>query len=164
MNLKPTCLWCNSASYFARYLFIKRCPNCCHSFGHWRVTSLFELIPDISGSLSLFNLQRYEEKKYQAIKEPDNLPFCCVFVPRFAIGELATIANRKKVAIRTDFLFPDSWNSFNTVIWSGRAFAAPQSALQRGPSIASWAASQWLPWAPPCPPNKKAAPNWVPLC
>ena len=29
--------------------------------------------------------------------------FCCVFVPRFAIGELATIANRKKVAIRTDF-------------------------------------------------------------
>lgn len=31
--------------------------------------------------------------------------FCCVFVPRFAIGELATIANRKKVAIRTDFCF-----------------------------------------------------------
>ena len=26
-------------------------------------------------------------------------------MPRFAIGELATIANRKKVAIRTDFLF-----------------------------------------------------------
>ena len=35
------------------------------------------------------------------------------------------------------FLFPDSWNSLDTVIWSGRAFAAPQSALQRGPGIAS---------------------------
>lgn len=35
--------------------------------------------------------------------------FCCVFVPRFAIGELATIANRKKVAIRIDFLFLGSW-------------------------------------------------------
>ena len=35
--------------------------------------------------------------------------FCCVFVLRFAIGELATIANRKKVAIRTDFLFLSSW-------------------------------------------------------
>ena len=63
--------------------------------------------------------------------------FCCVFVPRFAIGELATIANRKKVAIRTDFLFLDSWNSFDTVIWSGRSYAASQSALQRGPSVAS---------------------------
>ena len=31
--------------------------------------------------------------------------FCCVFVPRFAIGEFATIANRKKVAIRTVFCF-----------------------------------------------------------
>lgn len=35
--------------------------------------------------------------------------FCCVFVPRFVIGELATIANRKKVAILTDFLFLGSW-------------------------------------------------------
>ena len=35
--------------------------------------------------------------------------FFCVFVPRFAIGELATIANRKKIAIRTDFLFLGSW-------------------------------------------------------
>ena len=35
--------------------------------------------------------------------------FCCVFVPRFAIGELATIANRKKVVIRTDVLFLGSW-------------------------------------------------------
>lgn len=61
----------------------------------------------------------------------------CVFVPQFAIGELAAIANRKKVAIRTDFLFLDSWNSFDTVIWSGRAYAASQSALQRGPSVAS---------------------------
>lgn len=30
-------------------------------------------------------------------------------MPRFAIGELATIANRKKVVIRTDFLFLGSW-------------------------------------------------------
>ena len=30
-------------------------------------------------------------------------------MPRFAIGEFATIANRKKVAIRTDFLFLGSW-------------------------------------------------------
>lgn len=35
--------------------------------------------------------------------------FCCVFVPRFAIGELAAIANRKKVVIRTDILFLGSW-------------------------------------------------------
>ena len=63
--------------------------------------------------------------------------FCCVFVPRFAIGELATIANRKKVAVRADFLFLDSWNSFGTVIWSGRSYAASQSALQRGPNVAS---------------------------
>lgn len=35
--------------------------------------------------------------------------FCCVFVPRFAIEELAAIANRKKVAIRTDSLFLGSW-------------------------------------------------------
>ena len=37
------------------------------------------------------------------------MPFLLRFVPRFAIGELATIANRKKVAIRTDFLFLGSW-------------------------------------------------------
>ena len=42
--------------------------------------------------------------------------FCCVFVPRFAIGELATTANRKKVAIRTDFLFLGSWEGPETVL------------------------------------------------
>ena len=43
--------------------------------------------------------------------------FCCVFVPRFAIGELATIANRKKVAIRTDFLFLGSWEGPPRQCW-----------------------------------------------
>ena len=42
--------------------------------------------------------------------------FCCVFVPRFAIGEFATIANRKKVAIRTDFLFLGSWEGPEAVL------------------------------------------------
>lgn len=42
--------------------------------------------------------------------------FCCVFVPRFAIGEFATIANRKKVAIRTDFLFLGSWEGPETAL------------------------------------------------
>ena len=42
--------------------------------------------------------------------------FCCVFVPRFAIGELATISNRKKVAIRTDFLFLGSWEGPEAVL------------------------------------------------
>ena len=35
--------------------------------------------------------------------------FCCVFVPRFAIGELATIANRKKLQFGPIFLFLGSW-------------------------------------------------------
>ena len=42
--------------------------------------------------------------------------FCCVFVPRFAIGEFATIANRKEVAIRTDFLFLGSWEGPEAVL------------------------------------------------
>ena len=42
--------------------------------------------------------------------------FCCVFVPRFAIGELSTIANRKKAAIRTDFLFLGSWEGPEAVL------------------------------------------------
>ena len=42
--------------------------------------------------------------------------FCCVFVLRFAIGELTTIANRKKVAIRTDFLFLGSWKGPEAVL------------------------------------------------
>ena len=37
-------------------------------------------------------------------------------MPRFAIGELATIANRKKVAIRTDFLLLGSWEGPEAVL------------------------------------------------
>ena len=44
------------------------------------------------------------------------MPFLLRFVLRFAIGELATIANRKKVAIRTDFLFLGSWKGPEAVL------------------------------------------------
>lgn len=37
-------------------------------------------------------------------------------MPRFAIGELAAIANRKKVAIRTDSLFLGSWEGPEAVL------------------------------------------------
>lgn len=41
-----------------------------------------------------------------------NSHFRCVFRLYSTIGEHATIPNRKKVAIRTDFLFLASWGSF----------------------------------------------------
>ena len=48
--------------------------------------------------------------------KPENSRFCCILGPRSAFWRHATIPNRKKVAIRADFLFLSSWGGPEPVL------------------------------------------------
>ena len=119
-----------------------------------------------------YGLSSVPTKRKQAVMQP----ITCAFAPQSAIGKLATIRNRKKVAKTSRLLFLDSRSSFGMTIWSGRTqrsivisfSAAPmrgnrilRSAVPVGRripySVALWSGGAYrtawqLPWAPPRPP------------
>ena len=119
-----------------------------------------------------YGLSSVPTKRKQAVMQP----ITCAFAPQSAIGKLATIRNRKKVAKMSRFLFLDSRSGFGMTIWSGRTqlsimisfAAAPVSGNRTLHSVVSWAGGAYctvrcrsggayrtawrLPWAPPRPP------------
>ena len=73
----------------------------------------------ISTFLQLFcdyGLSSVPTKRKQTVMQP----ITCAFSPQSAIGKLATIRNRKKIAKMSRFLFLDSRSSFGMTIWPGR--------------------------------------------
>ncbi len=119
-----------------------------------------------------YGLSSVPTKRKQAVMRP----ITCAFAPQSAIGKLATIRNRKKVAKMSRFLFLDSRSSFGVTIWPGRTqlsimisfAAAPMHGNRILHSVVPWAGGAYcaarcrsggayrtawrLPWAPPRPP------------
>ena len=120
-----------------------------------------------------YGLSSVPTKRKQAVMQP----ITCAFAPQSAIGKLATIRNRKKVAKKSRFLFLDSRSSFGMTIWPERTqrsivsgfAAAPTSGNSTLRSVVSWAGGAYCtarcrsggaycttwrhPWAPPPPPH-----------
>ena len=113
-----------------------------------------------------YGLSSVPTKRKQAVMQP----ITCAFAPQSAIGKLATIRNRKKVAKMSRFLFLDSRSSFGMTIWPGRTQRSIVSSFAAAPmrdnrilrSVVPWASSayrtawcwsggtyrtaRWLPW------------------
>lgn len=68
-------------------------------------------------------------------------------------GELATIPNRKNVAIRSDFLFLDSWAGLRTVLGGG----VPDRSLDYGRML--WFRIRVVPWLAQALIDLACAPN-----
>ena len=68
-------------------------------------------------------------KRKQAVMQP----ITCAFAPQSAIGKLATIRNRKKVAKKSRFLFLDSRSSFGMTIWPERTQRSIVSGFAAAP-------------------------------